>query len=97
VGGGDRCAERHFERSHRVVTHGHTSHHAGGGYTERTSYEHQKKIPREHLAQDLNLIVIAAQLTGALYREYGTVADPEFLCDLLIRFHLSLPSVTTPS
>ncbi len=45
-----------------------------------------------HDAAPQDLIVIAAMFTAALYRECGAIVDPELICTLLNRFHLTPPS-----
>ena len=43
-----------------------------------------------------DLMPIAAKFAGALYRDHNVVLDPEVLCRLFTRLHLSPPSAPAP-
>lgn len=47
-----------------------------------------------HDAMPHDPIVIAAMFTATIWRERGVVVDPELICTLLNRFHLSQLSTT---
>jgi hypothetical protein len=52
----------------------------------------ETKPPEGNRVATCDPIVIAAMFSGALFRESGAIIDPELLCRLLNRFHLTPPS-----